>query len=120
MDAVIYTRSARPSPERFEMQRAVCRRMAAEYGFEVAGEFHDNGSPGWGLAQLLATVRGGEVSAVVVADFNRFGRALDAFTRVMETLDEADVPLYVVGHGRLAADMRAALDIPREVVEHRL
>jgi DNA invertase Pin-like site-specific DNA recombinase len=119
MDAAIYTRNARPSPELFEMQRGVCRRMAAEYGFEVAGEFHDDGLPGPGLAQLLATVRGGEVSVVVVADFNRFGRALDAFARVMETLDDADVPLYVAGHDRLTADMRAALDIPSEVVEHR-
>jgi DNA invertase Pin-like site-specific DNA recombinase len=119
MDAVIYTRSARPSPELVEMQRAVCRRMAAGHGFEVAGEFHDDGPPGLGLAQLLATVRGGEVSAVVVADFNRFGRALDAFARVMGTLDEAEVPLYVVGHGRMAADMRAVLDIPREFVEYR-
>jgi DNA invertase Pin-like site-specific DNA recombinase len=90
MDAVIYTRSARPSPELVEVQRAVCRRMASENGFEVTGEFHDDGLPGPGLAQLLAAIRGGEVSAVIVADFNRFGRALDAFTRVMATLDEVN------------------------------
>jgi hypothetical protein len=29
------------------------------------------------------------------------------------------VPLYIVGHGRLTDDTRAALDIPREVVEYR-
>jgi hypothetical protein len=32
MNAVIYTRGARPNPQAFDAQREACERMAAEFG----------------------------------------------------------------------------------------
>jgi len=43
MGAVIYTRSARPNWATHAHQRAACQCLAAELGYEVSGEFHDNG-----------------------------------------------------------------------------
>ncbi|MFT3889033.1 MAG: recombinase family protein [Arachnia sp.] len=117
MDAVIYTRSARPNPQAFEAQREACERMAAEFGYEVVSEFHDVGRTRPGLDQLLATVRDGMVSAVLVADIYRLGRTLNGFAQVIETLDEAGVPLYVVGEGRVTIPQRPALGIMRAIAE---
>lgn len=117
MDAVIYTHSARPNPQAFEAQREACERMAAEFGYEVVSEFHDVGRTRPGLDQLLATVRDGMVSAVLVADIYRLGRTLDAFAQVMETLDEAGVPLFVVGEGRVTIPQRPVLGIMRAIAE---
>lgn len=117
MDAVVYTRSARPNPQAFEAQREACERMAAEFGYEVVSEFHDVGRTRPGLDQLLATVRDGMVSAVLVADIYRLSRTLDAFAQVMETLDEAGVPLYVVGEGRVTIPQRPVLGIMRAITD---
>ncbi|KFI98952.1 recombinase family protein [Bifidobacterium subtile] len=117
MYAAIYTRNARPNAGLFQAQCADCKRLAAESGFEVVGEFHDDGHPGSGLDQLLALARGGNVSAVVVRDVNRFGRAFDAFGRVMTTLDEVGVLLYIVGEGRLTDTQRSVLGLMRVLTD---
>jgi DNA invertase Pin-like site-specific DNA recombinase len=57
------------------------------------------------------------VAAVLVADIYRLGRTLDAFAQVMEMLDDAGVPLYVVGEGRVTIPQRPALDIMRAIAE---
>lgn len=91
--------------------------LAAESGFDVAGEFHDDGRPGSGLDQLLALARGGDASAVVVRDVDRFGRAFDVFGRVMATLDEVGVLLYIVGEGRLTDTQRSVLGLMRALTD---
>lgn len=118
MRAAIYTRTAVPSPAAHERQREACERLAAELGYEVVGEFHDAGTTRPGLDQLLATIRDREASAVVVADLDRLGRTLDAFAQVMATMDDAGVPLYIVGQGRVSLPMRPALGIMRAIAEY--
>ena len=68
--------------------------------------------------QLLATVRDGETSAVLVASLDRLGRTFDTFAHVMETLDDADVPLYFVGQGRVTLPTTPALGIMRAIAEY--
>lgn len=118
MRAAIYTRTAAPNPAAHERQREDCERLAAELGYEVVGEFHDVGTTRPGLDQLLATIRDREASAVVVADLDRLGRTLDAFAQVMATLDDAGVPLYVVGQGRVNLPTTPALGIMRAIAEY--
>jgi len=117
MDAVIYTRSARPSHRAHEKQREACERLAAELGYEVISEFYDVDRARPALDQLLATVRDGKTSAVLVASVDRLGRTFDTFAHVMETLDDADVPLYVVGQGRVNPTT-PALGIMRAIAEY--
>jgi len=117
MDAVIYTRSAQPNQRAHEEQREACERMAAEFGYEVTSEFQDFGRARPGLDQLLATVRDGKTSAVLVADLYRLGRTLDVFAQIMETLDEAGVALYVVGQRRVTLLPRPVLGIVRAIAE---
>lgn len=117
MDAVIYTRSAQPNRRAHEEQREACQRFAAEHGYEVIEEFHDIGRARPGLDQLLATIRDGKPSAVIVADVFRLGRTYAAFTQVMEALDDASAPLYVVGEGWAGLPARQVVGIMRAVAE---
>lgn len=118
MRAAIYTSTAVPNPAAHERQREACERLAAELGYEVVDEFHDVGTTRPGLDQLLATIRECEASAVVVADLDRLGRTLDAFAQIMATLDDAGVPLYVVGQGRVSLPTRPALGIMLAIAEY--
>jgi DNA invertase Pin-like site-specific DNA recombinase len=118
MDAVIYTRSARPNRRAHEEQREACERLIAELGYEVIEEFHDVGTVRPGLDQLLATVRDGKASVVVAAGLDRLGRTFDTFTHIMETLNEADVPLYIVGQGRVNLPTTPELGIMRALAEY--
>ncbi|MBF9336925.1 recombinase family protein [Microbacterium lacticum] len=118
MDAVTYTRTAVPNPAAHERQREACERLAAELGYEVIGEFHDVDRARPALDQLLATVRDRKTSAVLVAGLDRLGRTFDTFAHVMETLDDADVPLYVVGQGRVNLPTTPTLGIMRAIAEY--
>jgi DNA invertase Pin-like site-specific DNA recombinase len=117
MDAVIYARSAQPNRKAHEEQREVCRRFADEHGYEVIEEFHDIGRTRPGLDQLLATIRDGKASAVIVTDAFRLGRTLAAFTQVIEALDDASVRLYVVGEGRVDLPTTRVLGIMCGIAE---
>jgi DNA invertase Pin-like site-specific DNA recombinase len=118
MGAVIYTRSARPNRPTHAHQRAACQRLAAELGYEVSGEFHDDGQARPALDQALATVRDGQASALVVAHLYRLSRSTRAFAGIMEALDEAGVPLYVVGHGCVSFPTTPELGIMLAVAEY--
>ena len=118
MGVVIYTRSARPNRETHAHQRAVCQRLAAEFGYEVSGEFHDNGRTRPALDQALATIRDGQAAALVVADLYRLSRSSTEFARIIEVLDEAGVPLYVVRHGRVSLPATPELGIMLAIAEY--
>lgn len=87
MGAVIYTRSVRPNRATHVHQRAVCQRLAAELGYGVSGEFHDNGQAQPALDQALATIRDGQTSVLIVAELYRLSRSTRAFADVMEALE---------------------------------
>ena len=100
---------------------AVRRRvetLAAELGYEVSGEFHDNGRTRPALDQALATIRDGQASALIVADLYRLSRPSTEFARIIEALDEADVPLYVVGQGRVSLPATPELGIMLAIAEY--
>lgn len=118
MGAVIYTRSARPNRATHAHQQAACHRLAAELGYEVSGEFHDNGRTRPALDQALATIRDGQASALIVADLYRLSRSSTEFARIIEALDEADVPLYVVGQGRVSLPATPELGIMLAIAEY--
>lgn len=118
MGAVIYTRSARPNWATHAHQRAACQCLAAELGYEVSGEFHDNGRTRPALDQALATIRDGQASALIVADLYRLSRPSTEFARIIEALDEADVPLYVVGQGRVSLPATPELGIMLAIAEY--
>ncbi|MDQ4114310.1 MAG: recombinase family protein [Actinomycetota bacterium] len=118
MGAVIYTRSARPNRATHAHQRAACHRLAAELGYEVSGEFHDNGQIRPALDQALATIRDGQAAALVVADLYRLSRSSTEFARIIEALDDADVPLYVVRQGRVSLPATHELGIMLAIAEY--
>lgn len=109
MGAATYTRNARPNHDAHEAQAAACKRLAAELGYDAVTEFHDEGRERPVLEQPLAAVREGPVSALLVADFFRLSRSAKEFANTMTTLDEASVPLYVEGHGRVSLPVTPAL-----------
>lgn len=43
MGVVTDTRGARPNPATQAHQRVACQCPSAEFGYEVSGEFHDEG-----------------------------------------------------------------------------
>lgn len=118
MGAVIYTRSARPNHAAHAHQRVACHRLAAELGYEVNGEFHDDGQAQPALDQALATIRDGQASALVVADLYRLSRSTHAFAGIVETLDEVGVPLYVVGQGHVSLPTTPELGIMLAISEY--
>lgn len=118
MNAVIYTRCATPNRQSHEDQRKACERLADELGYKVVQEFHDKGRSRPGLDQLLAAIRDHKASAVIVADLYRIARTIGAFAQVMETLDSAAVPLYVVGQGQLDLTAPPVLGLMTAIAEY--
>lgn len=118
MGAAMYTRDARPNHAARDVQTAACERLAAELGYEVVTEFHDEGRERPALDQLLTTVREGQVSALLVADFSRLSRSPKEFASIMTTLDEAGVPLYVEGHGQVNLPTTPALGTMLAIAEY--
>ncbi|NNG21308.1 recombinase family protein [Naumannella sp. ID2617S] len=57
-------------------------------GYEVRGEFHDNGRTRPALDQALATIRDGQASAIIVADLYRLSRSSTDFAHIIEALDD--------------------------------
>lgn len=118
MGAVIYTRSARPNRATDAHQRAACQRLVAELGYEVSGEFHDFGQTRPMLDQALAAIRDGQASALVVTDLYRLSRSSRELARIIETLGEADAPLYVVGQGRVSLSTTPELGVMLAIAEY--
>jgi len=86
----IYARVALPG-QQVSGQLLPLRKLAAERGFEVAAEYHDQGISGTksrrpGLDALMADARRGRFSAVLVAEFDRIARStkqvLDEFGKL--------------------------------------
>lgn len=115
---MIYTRIAQPDHAARAHQRADCLRLAAELGYKVSGEFHDHGHALPALDQALAAIRDGQVSALVVTDLYRLSRSSQAFARVVRTLDEACVPLYVVGQCRVSVPTTPELGVMLAIAEY--
>ena len=66
----------------------------------------------------VATIRDGQASALIVADLYRLSRPSTEFARIIEALDEADVPLYVVGQGRVSLPATPELGIMLAIAEY--
>lgn len=117
MGAVIYTRSAHPNRATHAHQQAACQRLAAELGYEVSSEFRDNSQTPPALDQALATIRDEQASALVVNDLHRLSRSSCEFAQIIEALNEVDVPLYVVGQGRVSLPAAPVLSIMLAITE---
>ena len=60
----------------------------------------------------------GQASALIVADLYRLSRSSTEFARIIEALDEADAPLYVVGQGRVSLPAAPELGIMLAIAEY--
>ena len=77
-----------------DAQRAKCRAMAEIKGWEIAGEYVDEGISGTkdeaarpGLAALLDDTCSGRVGSVIVSSLDRLGRSTRLVLRLVDRLD---------------------------------
>ena len=93
--AAIYARVSTPD-QHLENQILDLRKLAAQRGFEVVGEYSDRGISGSkakrpGLDSMLADARRGEFSVVLVAAFDRIARSTKNFLEVVDELHALDI-----------------------------
>jgi DNA invertase Pin-like site-specific DNA recombinase len=84
-----------------ETQRHQCLNEIAVRGWELVGEFVDEGVSGAKgsrpeLDRLLTACRRKEIQAVVVAKLDRFGRSLNHLTTALSELEDLGVIFYSV------------------------
>jgi DNA invertase Pin-like site-specific DNA recombinase len=92
---VLYARVSTPE-QHIESQLCDLRKLAAQRGFEVVGEFTDVGVSGTkarrpGLDRLLADARKRKFHVVLVAAFDRMARSTKHFLQVVDELDGLDI-----------------------------
>ncbi len=91
----IYARVS-TSDQRIENQLLDLRKMAAQRGFEVVGEYSDKGISGTkakrpGLDAMMADARRGEFSVVLVAAFDRIARSTRNFLEIVDELNSLNI-----------------------------
>lgn len=81
-------------------QRARCLAMVTVKGWELVGEYTDDGISGTkdeterpGLAALLAAIDQGDVNSVIVASIDRLGRSTRLVLRMVDRLDDQGADL---------------------------
>ncbi len=93
--AAIYARVSTPE-QHVETQLYDLRQLAQQRGFEVVGEYTDNGVSGTkarrpGLDSLMSDARKRKFSVVLVAAFDRVARSTRHFLQVTSELDSLGV-----------------------------
>jgi len=92
---VLYARVSTPE-QHIESQLCDLRKLAAQRGFEVVGEFTDIGISGTkgrrpGLDAMLRDARKRKFNVVLVAAFDRMARSTKHFLQVVDELDGLDI-----------------------------
>jgi site-specific DNA recombinase len=97
MRAVIYTRTAvGTGGDAIDRQAGQCRAFAAEHGWDVTGEFADDGVSGLklsrpGLDAAMQQVRTRRCDALVTADASRLTRNPSDLASILADADAASV-----------------------------
>lgn len=117
MCAAIYTRNADRNSASHERQGEDCQKLAAESVFDITHDYHDEGRARFALERLMTDVREHRVLALVVASLERLGRTFESFTHVAEALNDAEVPLYLVGHRRVDVPMPPELSLMQAIAD---
>jgi DNA invertase Pin-like site-specific DNA recombinase len=103
MKCAIYARASLPG-EQVSGQLLPLRKLAAERGFEVAAEYHDQGISGTksrrpGLDALMADARRGRFSLVIVESFDRIARNTRHFLQVLDEFGKLGIEFVSTKEG---------------------
>jgi len=100
--AAIYARTATAdqAEQTFAIQAQIhaCRKYADECGYEVVGEYHDQGVSGAqldrpGLAQVRSLIAGREIDVVIVHDLARLTRRAVDLVQLQDELAQVGVTI---------------------------
>ncbi len=104
MRTAIYARVSTTGNQSVEMQLRDLRELAERRGFEIVGEYCDEGVSGAKdsrprLNQLLADAEVGKFSVILVWKLDRLGRSLVYLVRLMEDFRRLDIELVSFSEG---------------------
>ena len=104
MRIAIYARVSTTTHQSVEMQLRDLRELADCRGFEIVGEYCDEGISGSkdsrpGLNRLLADAEAGKFSVVLVWKLDRLGRSLVHLVRLMEDFRRLGIELVSFSEG---------------------
>ncbi|MBN9177829.1 MAG: recombinase family protein [Microbacterium sp.] len=99
MNVVTYTRSAGPNSTEHEWQREACQKLAAELGYDITRNYHDEDREHPALKELTTDVVGGTVTVLLVARFDRISRSHSENIRISTALLDAGVDVYAANIG---------------------
>jgi len=104
MKAAIYCRVSTTAGQSVEMQLRDLRQLAEQRGFEIAGEYCDEGVSGScdsrpQLDLMLADAQRGKFQAVLIWRLDRLGRSLQHLVRLFESFRSWNVALISFGEG---------------------
>ena len=104
MKAVIYCRVSTSAGQSVEMQLRDLRQLAQQRGFEIVGEYCDEGVSGScdsrpQLDQMLADAQRGKFQAILIWRLDRLGRSLQNLVRLFENFRSWNVSLISFGEG---------------------
>ncbi len=104
MRIAIYARVSTTTHQSVEMQLRDLRELADRRGFEIVGEYCDQGISGSkdsrpGLNRLLADAEAGKFSVVLVWKLDRLGRSLVHLVKLMEDFRRLGIELVSFSEG---------------------
>jgi DNA invertase Pin-like site-specific DNA recombinase len=104
MKAAIYCRVSTTAGQSVEMQLRDLRQLAEQRGFEIVGEYCDEGVSGSSdsrpqLDQMLADAQRGKFQAILIGRLDRLGRSLQHLVRLFENFRAWNVALISFGEG---------------------
>ena len=104
MKAAIYARVSTTANQSVEMQLRDVKEPAARRGFEIVGEYCDEGFSGAkdsrpALNRMLADAHAGRFNAVLVWKLDRLGRSLLHLVRLLEEFRRTGVELVSFSEG---------------------
>ena len=134
MRAAIYARVSTLNGQSVEMQRRDLRELAVRRGFEIAGEYCDEGQSGAkasrpALDAMLADARRGKFRVLLVWRLDRLGRSLSHLVRLLEDLRVWNVELvsfsegldFTTATGKLMFQLLSAFgEFERECIRERV
>jgi DNA invertase Pin-like site-specific DNA recombinase len=104
MKAAIYCRVSTTAGQSVEMQLRDLRQLAEQRGFEIVGEYCDEGVSGScdsrpQLDRMLSDAQRGKFQAILIWRLDRLGRSLQHLVRLFENFRAWNVALISFGEG---------------------
>jgi DNA invertase Pin-like site-specific DNA recombinase len=104
MKAAIYCRVSTTAGQSVEMQLRDLRQLAEQRGFEIVGEYCDEGVSGScdsrpQLDRILSDAQRGKFQAILIWRLDRLGRSLQHLVRLFENFRAWNVALISFGEG---------------------